>query len=90
MELPMNYVCIETRSEPPIGRLILNRPERRNALSLAAMEEIARGKLVHVPLADRSLANLKLGVVVPKYRQPAVAAALLIGHLGRALRELVD
>jgi enoyl-CoA hydratase/carnithine racemase len=39
----MNYVCIETRGEPPIGRLILNRPERRNALSLAVMEEVTRG-----------------------------------------------
>ncbi len=55
---------------------------------LAFMDEIARGDLVHVPLADSSLANLKLGLVVPKYRQPAVAAALLIEHLGEALRDL--
>ena len=55
---------------------------------LAFMDEIARGDLVHVPLADSSLASLKLGLVVPKYRQPAVAAALLIEHLGEALKEL--
>ena len=55
---------------------------------LAFMDEIARGDLVHVPLADSSLANLNLGLVVPKYRQPAVAAALLIEHLGEALRDL--
>ena len=39
----MTYGSIETRSEPPIGRIILSRPERRNALSLAAIEEITRG-----------------------------------------------
>ncbi len=55
---------------------------------LAFLDEIARGKLVHVPLADHSLANLRLGLVVPKYRQPAVAAALLIEHLGKCLRDL--
>ena len=55
---------------------------------LAFMDEIARGKLVHVPLADHSLANLKLGLVVPKYRQPAVAAALLIEHLSEAMGSL--
>jgi len=55
---------------------------------LAFMDEIARGQLVHVPLADRSLANLKLGLVVPKHRRPAVAAALMIGHLRTAMEEL--
>lgn len=55
---------------------------------LAYMDEIARGELVHVPLADRGLATLKLGLLVPKYRQPAVAASLMIEHLGAAMERL--
>jgi len=39
----MTYRYIETTREPPVGRLILNRPERRNALSLEAMKEITGG-----------------------------------------------
>jgi enoyl-CoA hydratase/carnithine racemase len=39
----MTYMSIETVAEPPVGRLILNRPERRNALSVRAMEEITTG-----------------------------------------------
>lgn len=55
---------------------------------LAFMDEITHGALVHVPLADRSLANLKLGLVVPKYRQPALTASLMIEHLGTAMERL--
>ncbi len=36
----MSFTSIETAVEPPVGRLILARPERRNALSLEAMHEI--------------------------------------------------
>lgn len=55
---------------------------------LAFMDEIAQGHLVHVPLADRSLAGLKLGLVVPKHRRPSVAAALMIEHLRAAMEDL--
>src|SRR5438128_2164894 len=36
----MGYEHIELHLGSPIGRLVLNRPERRNALSLACMREI--------------------------------------------------
>lgn len=56
--------------------------------TLAFMDEVAHGELVHVPLADRGLANLKLRLVVPKHRQPAAAAALMIEHLSEAMGAL--
>lgn len=39
----MTYEFITTRGKAPVGHLTLSRPERRNALSLQAMREIARG-----------------------------------------------
>ena len=47
----MAYEFITTTSDPPVGRLTLSRPDRRNALSLAAMHEITRGleRLAHDP-----------------------------------------
>ena len=56
---------------------------------LAFMGEVARGELVHVPLADRGLADLRLGLIVPKHRQPAVAAAVMIDHLRTTMEQLM-
>jgi len=72
----MTYVYVETTSEPPIGRLILNRPERRNALSLAAMAEITRG------LEDLA-STPGIQVIVVEGRGPAFSA----GHDIAEMRE---
>ena len=39
----MSYAHILVDADPPVGRLTLNRPERRNALSVEAMDEITGG-----------------------------------------------
>jgi len=47
----MHYESVLIVPEPPVGRLVLNRPERRNALSSEAMDEITRalGELSATP-----------------------------------------
>ncbi len=36
----MTYTSINVEVDPPVGHIVLNRPERRNALSLETMEEV--------------------------------------------------
>ena len=63
----MAYQYIETTLEPPVGRLILSRPERRNALSMAAMEEITHG-------LEELAAASGIQVIVVEGRGPAFSA----------------
>jgi hypothetical protein len=58
------------------------------------LDEIRRGELVHVRLAERGLANSRIGVVVPAGgRPPSLAARLVIDRIRERLtafsRELV-
>jgi enoyl-CoA hydratase/carnithine racemase len=70
----MAYSHILAEIDPPVGRLILNRPERRNALSLEAMEEIASA------LDDLST-SAGVGVIVIEARGPAFSAGHDIGEM---------
>src|SRR5262249_56907328 len=46
------------------------------------LDEIRRGELVHVRLAERGLANSRIGILVPSGgRAPSLAARLAIDHI---------
>jgi DNA-binding transcriptional LysR family regulator len=50
------------------------------------LDEIRRGELVHVRLAERGLANSRIGIVVPSGgRPPSLAARLAIEHIRERL-----
>jgi enoyl-CoA hydratase/carnithine racemase len=70
----MSYAAIETAIDPPVGRLILNRPERRNALSLDAMVEIESA-------LHRLAATDAIQVIVISARGPAFSAGHDIGEM---------
>lgn len=70
----MAYTHILTEVDPPVGRLILNRPERRNALSLEAMEEIAAA-------IDELSTTPGVGAIVIEARGPAFSAGHDIGEM---------
>lgn len=63
----MTYAHILVEADPPVGRLILNRPDRRNALSLEVMDEVTAG------LESLSTAP-GVQVVVVEGRGPAFSA----------------
>ena len=50
------------------------------------LDEIRRGELVHVRLAERGLANSRIGIVVPADgRPPSLAARLAVDHISDRL-----
>jgi enoyl-CoA hydratase/carnithine racemase len=70
----VTYEHIETTCDPPVGRLVLNRPERRNALSLAAIGEVTR--------ALEELAGTPgVRAIVIEGRGPAFSAGHDIGEM---------
>ena len=56
---------------------------------LGFREEVARGELVHIPLAEHRLAELRLGVIVPAHRRLNLVAAMMANVLGKRLEALV-
>jgi len=53
------------------------------------LDEIRRGELVHVRLAERGLANSRIGIVVPAgNRPPTLAARLTVEHISDRLGAL--
>jgi DNA-binding transcriptional LysR family regulator len=55
---------------------------------LGFLDEIRRGELVHVRLAERGLANSRIGIVVPADgRPPSLAARLAVDHIRDRLNE---
>ena len=56
---------------------------------LGFREEVANGELVHIPLAEPRLAELRLGVIVPAQRRLNVVAAVMANVLGQRLQALV-
>lgn len=72
----MPFTYIRTAVEEPIGRLTLNRPERRNALSLEAMVEVEKGlnELSQTPGVQ---------VIVIEAEGPAFSAGHDIGEMRR-------
>jgi len=52
------------------------------------LDEIRRGELVHVALAERGLANSRIGIVVPADgRPPSLAARLTVEHIRERLNQ---
>jgi DNA-binding transcriptional LysR family regulator len=51
------------------------------------IDEIARGDLVHVPLAEPSLANSAIGILVPQDRRPTLAGGIAMDTIRLRLRE---
>jgi DNA-binding transcriptional LysR family regulator len=51
------------------------------------VDEIARGDLVHVPLAEPSLANSAIGILVPQDRRPTLAGGIAMDAIRVRLRE---
>ena len=52
------------------------------------LEEIRRGELVHVPLAEPGLAQSRIGILVPRYRRLSPPARLMINHISERLARL--
>ncbi|SJZ68967.1 DNA-binding transcriptional regulator, LysR family [Enhydrobacter aerosaccus] len=50
------------------------------------LEEIRRGELIHVPLAEPGLAQSRIGILVPRYRRLSMPARLMIDHISEQLR----
>ncbi len=51
------------------------------------LDEIRRGELVHVPLAEPRLSDSRIGVLVPKRRRQSPAALLAINQIAAGLEE---
>ena len=54
------------------------------------IDEIRRGELVHVPLAEPGLAQSRIGILVPRYRRLSPPARLMINHISERLRAFGD
>jgi len=54
------------------------------------LDEIRRGELVHVPLAEPGLAQSRIGILVPRYRRLSPPARLMINHISQRLRAFGD
>ncbi|MBI1779182.1 MAG: LysR family transcriptional regulator [Proteobacteria bacterium] len=51
------------------------------------IEEIRRGQLVHVPLAEPRLGDSQIGILVPRAKRLSPPARLALEHIGRRLKE---
>jgi DNA-binding transcriptional LysR family regulator len=51
------------------------------------IDEIRRGELVHVPLAEPGLAGSRIGILVPRHRRLSPPARLMINHIRQRLTE---
>jgi DNA-binding transcriptional LysR family regulator len=51
------------------------------------VDEIARGELVHVPLAEPGLADSAIGILVPQDRRPTLAGRIAMDTIALRLRE---
>ena len=54
------------------------------------IDEIRRGELVHVPLAEPGLAQSRIGILVPRYRRLSPPARLMINHISERLGAFAD
>ena len=55
---------------------------------LGFAEELARGEIVGIPLIEKRLADLHLGMILTKLRRPTVAVSAAIEHLRATLNAL--
>jgi DNA-binding transcriptional LysR family regulator len=51
------------------------------------LDEIRRGELVHVPLAEQGLASSRIGILVPRQRRLSPPARLAINHVQKHFNE---
>ena len=51
------------------------------------LDEIRRGELVHVPLAEPGLSASRIGILVPRHRRLSPPARLMINHIRQRLTE---
>jgi len=70
----MGYEHVELDVDAPLARLVLNRPERRNALSLACMREI-------IDALDAVAADASVRVLIIEGRGPVFSAGHDLGEL---------
>ena len=54
---------------------------------LGFIDELTRGALVHVPLAEPRLGDSQIGILVPRAKRLSPPARLAIEHIGRRLEE---
>jgi DNA-binding transcriptional LysR family regulator len=52
------------------------------------IDELRAGSVIAVPLAETRLAEIRVGLMLPRRRRPTPAVAAMIEHLGEALHEL--
>ncbi|HMR34159.1 MAG TPA: LysR family transcriptional regulator [Geminicoccaceae bacterium] len=52
------------------------------------VEEIARGEVVAVPLTERRISALRVGLILPRRRRPSPAVAAMTEHLAQMLAAL--
>lgn len=52
------------------------------------LDEIRRGELVHVPLAEPSLSNSRIGILVPRHKRLSPPALMAIEHIRQRLTAL--
>lgn len=57
---------------------------------LGFAEELAHGEIIGVPLVEKRLADLRLGMILTKLRRPTVAVSAAIDHFRAALIALQD
>jgi len=54
------------------------------------IDEIRRGELVHVPLAEPGLVNSRIGILVPRHKRLSPPAVLAIEHIRQQLAALAQ
>ncbi len=57
---------------------------------LGFAEELARGEIIGVPLIEKRLADLRLGIILTKLRRPTAAVSAAIDHFCSALTALQE
>jgi DNA-binding transcriptional LysR family regulator len=96
---PLVETMLATGDTPIVPKLVSNSLEmmKRAVLAnlgiafftrLAFRREIEAGELVHIPLAEVPLNQLKLAVMIPTARKLSVATAMMLEHLAHRFDEL--
>jgi hypothetical protein len=52
------------------------------------LEDIARGQVVAIPLKEKRLSALRVGLILPRRRRPSPAVAAMTEHLAQTLASL--
>ncbi len=52
---------------------------------IAFLREVAKGDVIHVPLIEPHLSNLRMGIIIPSQRQLSPMTLAMVAHLERFL-----